>query len=75
MDINGSEDYAKREYAHVLLFDKHFDEALDCPLLRNGDFERLSAAYWAVRAFFVFEGVGMYTLCTDEHEVVVQECC
>jgi hypothetical protein len=56
MDTEYSKDQTN-EYAHVLFFYQHFDQALDCPVLRDGNFEGLSAAYWAVRPFLVFESV------------------
>ena len=61
--------------AHVLLFDQHVDEALDCPALRDGDFEGLSSAYRAICAFLVFEGVGIYGICANEHEIIVKVRC
>jgi hypothetical protein len=59
---------------HVLLFDQHLNETFNCPALRNGDFEGLSAAYWTVGALLMLKCVGIYSFCTDEHKVVVEIC-
>jgi hypothetical protein len=57
---------------HILLFDQHFNETLNCPALRNGNFEGFSTTYWAVGALLMLKRVGIYTFCTDEHKVVVE---
>ena len=57
---------------HVLLLNEHLNKLLDCAVLVDRDIERFTAAHRTVLALLVFECVGVYTVCADEHEVVVQ---
>ena len=57
---------------HVLPLYEHFDQALHCPLLVDGDRQRLTATHRAITTLLVFECVRIYTIRANDHEVVVQ---
>lgn len=59
--------------AHILSLNEHLNQPFDCPVCGNFDVQVLSAANGTVFAFLVLEGVRVYAVGTDKHEVVVEE--
>ena len=57
---------------HVLLLNQHLDEPFHRPLLADADVERLAAAYGTICSPLVLEGVRIYTVRADQHEIVVE---
>lgn len=56
----------------MLFFGKHFDEVLHSKIATDGHLDGRAAAHRTLGALLVHEGVRIYAISADEHEVVVQ---
>ena len=73
-DSSADEHGRKGLYLHILPLYQYLDKLLYCPLFVDGDVKRFSSAYRTILSLFMLEREGVYTVGTDQHEVVIKVC-
>ena len=54
--------------------DEHLNKPVDCPFLADCDVEGFAAADRTIISLLVLEGVRIYAVRADQHEIVVEIC-
>ena len=73
-DSSADANSLKGLYLHILPLYQYLDELLHRPLFVDGNVKRFSSAYRTILSLFMLEREGVYTISTDQHEVVIEVC-